>query len=100
MASTTSSLPPLPSYKNPPVIEVSFGVIFQNLAALQTVHFGQFWAEHRQDYPKTSDASPLLDASDVEGLRLVAFDSPPLRRVMCLSANDQYVVQLQDTRVH
>ena len=100
MASTTPS-PPLPSYGSPPVIEVSFGVIFQKLVEMQTRHFGQFWVGQRQEYPKTADAAPLVDASEVDiTKRLLVLDSPPLRRMMCLSENDQWVLQLQDTRVH
>ena len=75
-------------------------MIFQKLAGIQRRHFGQFWSEQRRDYPKTADASPLLDASDVESQRLVVLDLPPLRRTMSFSENDQYVAQLQYTRLH
>jgi uncharacterized protein (TIGR04255 family) len=100
MTSTASSSSPLPSYRNPPVIEVSFGLIFQKLVGMQSRHFGQFWSEHTREYPKTTDASPLLDASDVESQRLIVLDLPPIRRMMLYSENDQYVAQLQDTRLH
>ena len=75
-------------------------MIFQKLVGIQSRHFGQFWSEQIRDYPKTADASPLLDASDVESQRLVVLDLPPLRRMMSFSENDQYVAQLQDTRLH
>jgi uncharacterized protein (TIGR04255 family) len=100
MVSTTPIPPPLPSFKDPPVIEVSFGIVFQRLIAMQSRHFGQFWVEQRNEYPKTSDANPLLDISEVESQRLVVLSLPPLRRMMCVSENDQFVLQIQDTRVH
>jgi uncharacterized protein (TIGR04255 family) len=91
---------PLPSYKHPPVNELSFGVVFQQLGGFQTRHFGQFWSEHQSDYPTTEDQSPLLDISEVEAQRLVLIQIPPLRRAMWYSQDQQYVAQLQDSRVY
>jgi len=100
MVNTASLAAPLPSYKHPPVIEVSFGAIFQRLDGFQTRHFGQFWAEQRADYPVTSDISPLVDVTDLEAQRLVIMNLPPLRRMMCFSENQQFVAQIQDSRLH
>lgn len=97
MANTTSTPPALPSYKQPPVTEVSFGAIFKPLDNIQMRHFGQFWEEQRADYPTTSDLGPLLDVSDVETQIL---NLPPLRRMMCFSEDQQFVVQIQDRRLH
>jgi len=98
---TVSSAPPLPSYKRPPVIETSFGIVFQSLSAtMQTRHFGQFWTEQRGDFPTTSDANPLLDVSDIEAQRLVLLNMPPLRRMTCFSGDQQYVMQVQDSRLY
>ena len=99
MANTLSAVPPLPSYKNPPVIEVSFGTIFSPLSEMQTRHFGQFWTEHKSDYPKTKDLGPLLDLSRL-GPHGISMDVPPLRRMMCFSDDEKYVAQVQDSRLH
>jgi uncharacterized protein (TIGR04255 family) len=100
MANPTGAPPPLPSYKNPPVTEVSFGVIFSALQSLQSRHLGQFWSEQKKEYPRTEDLSPLLDMTDVEAQRLVVMPIPPLRRMMCYSPGDEYVAQVQDARLH
>lgn len=91
---------PLPSFKRPPVNELSFGIVFQTLTAFQTRHFGQFWYEHQEEYPTTEDQNPLLELTDVEAQRLVLLDIPPLRRVWLYSQDRQYVAQVQDSRVH
>jgi uncharacterized protein (TIGR04255 family) len=95
-----SSLPPLPSYQNPPVVEVSFGIIFKTLQKMQSRHFGEFWVEHRDEFPATQDNSPLLDATDLAAERLMVMQTPPLRRMMCYSGDGQYVAQIQDARLH
>src|SRR5438094_524681 len=92
--------PPLPSYKHPPVIEVSFGAIFKELQGIQARHLGQFWVEHKDEYPTSEDQSPLLDIADLEEQRLVLMQMPPLRRMMCYSQDKQYVLQVQSNRLH
>lgn len=96
----TAVPPPLPSYKHPPVIEVSFGAIFNALNAMQSRHFGQFWAEHKDEYPNTEDCSPLLDVTNIQAQQLLLMDKPPLRRMMCYSQGGQYVAQIQDSRLY
>jgi uncharacterized protein (TIGR04255 family) len=67
---------------------------------MQTRHMGQFWGEHQAEYPTSEDLAPLLDLADIEPQRLIVMESPPLRRMMCYSADKQYVAQIQDSRVH
>ena len=95
-----SAAPALPSYKHPPVVEVSFGIVFQRLDKMQNRHMGQFWTEQRAQYPTTADLSPVIDANELVAQRLVVMDMPPLRRLMCFSEDKQYVGQVQDSRVH
>lgn len=94
-----TGLSPLPSYKHPPVIEVSFGVMFKELEQMQARHLGQFWVEHRDEYPTSEDLNPLLDIAEL-GERLVLMQMPPLRRMMCYSQDKQYVAQVQNNRVY
>src|SRR5271157_66079 len=100
MVDAASFLPPLPSYRLPPVIEVSFGIVFQPLASMQTRHLGQFWTEQRAAFPATNDANPLVDLSDIEAQRLVVLSLPPLRRMMCFSQDQQYAMQVQESRLY
>lgn len=100
MTKTASSPPPLPSYRRPPVIEVSFGIVFKSLELMQTRHLGQFWAEQSAHFPTTNDANPLVDVSDIEAQRLVVLNKPPLRRMMCFSQDQQYAMQVQASRLY
>jgi uncharacterized protein (TIGR04255 family) len=95
-----ASYPPLPSYSHPPVTEVSFGIVFNPLTAMQSRHFGEFWVDLKEEYPRTEDASPLLDGIGAEAARLTLLEMPPLRRMMSYSADDQYVAQVQESRVY
>lgn len=90
----------IPTYRRPPVIEVSIGLVFKSLAMMQTRHLGQFWSERSAQFPTTNDANPLIDMADVEAQRLVVLNIPPLRRLMCFSQDQQYVMQVQDSRLY
>ncbi len=88
---------PLPEYDNPPVLEVVAGVQFERVI-LQTGHFGRFWDIVREEFPTSHDAPPLPDTG--EGFTLEILPLPPLRRMMLISADNHYVIQLQDSRFH
>jgi len=94
---TSSDRGPLPSYKSPPVIEVSFGIHFEKLGGLQVRHFGQFWQSHLRNYPITEDAQPALPLFEDVQQRLVLMTLPPLRRMMAYSEDRVYVAQVQDS---
>ncbi len=49
----------LPDYDNPPIIETALGVEFDPLALWEIPHFGLFWHEIKDDYPKSSVMPPL-----------------------------------------
>jgi uncharacterized protein (TIGR04255 family) len=87
---------PLPGYSTPPVLEVVAGVQFSPLAKLQTRHLGGFCERARKDFPITRDMPPLVDVPETPSIEFLAL--PPLRRVFILSEDENYVVQLQDTR--
>ncbi len=89
----------LPSYSNPPVMEVSFGIAFATTEPVQTRHLGQFWESACSKYPKTSDALPILDPAELP-LKLSAPVPIPLRRVMAYDPANEFVAQIQDTRLY
>jgi uncharacterized protein (TIGR04255 family) len=86
----------LPEYSTPPVLEVVAGVQFSPLAKLQTRHLGGFCERARKDFPITRDMPPLFDVPETPSIEFLAL--PPLRRVFILSEDQNYVMQLQDTR--
>src|SRR5690348_14819220 len=88
-----SAIHSLPSYQRPPVIEVAAGVQFEELSGWQTRYFGQFWSEFAADYPITQDQPPTLDVVE-GGPRLEILTLPPLRRMLLLSKEQNYVIQL------
>jgi uncharacterized protein (TIGR04255 family) len=94
-----SAIQPLPSYQKPPVIEVAAGVQFEQLKGWQTRYFGQFWGEFAADYPFTQDQPPMFDVVE-SGPRLEILTLPPLRRMLLLSKEQNYVIQLQESRLH
>lgn len=94
-----SAIQPLPSYQKPPVIEVAAGVQFEELKGWQTRYFGQFWSEFAADYPLTQDQPPMPDFVE-GGPRLEILTLPPLRRMLLLSKDQNYVIQLQGSRLH
>ena len=89
---------PLPEFENPPVLEVVAGVQFERLALMQTRHFGQFWELIKSEFPTSHDAPPLPDVTEPFSVEVLSL--PPLRRMMLISADNHYVIQLQDSRFH
>ncbi len=49
----------LPKYKNPPVIELVCGVLFQPLQKFLTPHLGLLWEKFKEEYPNPRDIVPL-----------------------------------------
>ncbi len=88
----------LPSFRNPPVVEVVFGIRFATSLPMQTRHLGQLWQALGSDYPETEDAFPLIDAEEVP-----AKMSPIpalLRRIRAYSGDRHFLLQIQDTRLY
>jgi uncharacterized protein (TIGR04255 family) len=83
----------LPDYENPPLNEISAGVQFEPLTQWQSRHVGQFWSEIRKEFPTTEDQLPIFEMEQPQILRL-----PPLRRTFLVSEDQNFVVQLQETR--
>lgn len=75
------------------------GVQFEQLKGWQMRHFGQFWREFAADYPSTQDQPPFPDIVE-GGPRLEILTMPPLRRILLLSKDQNYVIQLQESRLH
>jgi len=83
----------LPSYETPPVIEVVYGVAFNELDGLKAPHTGIFWSLIRDSYPKVQHAAPAGPFPrdfDVKNL--------PLPRIWFISQDENFLVQLQADR--
>lgn len=86
----------LPSYSNPPVIEVVFGVSFKKLDAMKLPHSGIFWQKIREDFPKCAHASPLV-FSKLSPLIFSKLEESefPLPRVWLINKNETNLIQYQ-----
>ena len=49
----------LPDFDNPPVVEVLVSAQFDRLSSMQTAHFGLYWTEIHERYPKTEEHGEL-----------------------------------------
>jgi len=86
----------LPDYLRPPVVEVAISVFFQPPPKLTTVRIGEFWATQRSEYPKVDDYPPIVESITPEMITM-----PPIRRVFMTTADDRYILQLQqDAFIH
>lgn len=85
---------PFPSYKSPPLNEVSIGLQFQPLERLKIPHFGLFWDLIRQNFPVVEHAPPILNKQQEPS------DWFPLPRVWFIDKSDTQLVQLQADRIN
>lgn len=83
----------LPSYINPPVIEVVYGVAFSPLAEFYAPHSGLFWSKVRHEFPTVRHAPPLGPLPPE-----LDFGSLPLPRIWFISKDENFLIQLQNNR--
>ena len=83
----------LPSYKNPPVIEVACGIKFKKIKKFKAPHFGLFWDKLRKKFPFCQHAPTLgfPDPSETEP----AFELP-LPRIWFINKEKNGLIQLQE----
>jgi uncharacterized protein (TIGR04255 family) len=94
-------MPPSPmsiTFDEPPISEVVLGQVFVNRPDFLVPHYGQFWELLRDQYPKCSHASPIVDAPG-------QFHQDPasgawLPRVWFVGIDDTRLVQVQQDRLY
>jgi uncharacterized protein (TIGR04255 family) len=92
----TIAVPRLPSYENAPLNELAIGIHFEQLAGWQSRHVGQFWTEVAKEFPSTEDQTPIFEVEG--GPRFQILQLPPLRRTFLVSQDQNFVLQLQESR--
>jgi len=85
---------PLPTFNNPPVVELAVSVEFGPLAAFKTPHFGLFWSQIRAEYPRMEVQPPIISTSQSTLDPLVI-----LPRCWFMDESGARLVQLQNDRV-
>ena len=83
----------LPSYKNPPIIEVVCGITFERLSEFKAPHLGLFWDKILLEFPKCEHAVPLGPIPAA-----LALSHFPLPRIWFIHKNEDRVIQIQDDR--
>ena len=96
----------LPEFDDPPVVETVLSVQFEPLPLVQTAHLGLLWSEYRSLFPKPGE-HPALDPvierfpespSGRMGLRLQAFENPPIPRLSFANGQGNEMIQVQNDR--
>jgi len=94
----------IPSFGNPPVVEVVWSVQFATLPWLTAAHTGCFWQKVMDDYPICEEQAPIQRRTEQEAVlqfpefELQAFSKPPLARQWFLSESKTNLIQLQSDR--
>ena len=96
----------IPSYGNPPVIEVAWSVQFATLPWLTAAHTGLFWSKIRDAYPACEEQPPIERAEEPEVLlqprrivpQMQMLLKPPPCRQWFIAAAGNDLVQLQADR--
>ncbi|HDS09317.1 MAG TPA: TIGR04255 family protein [Firmicutes bacterium] len=98
---------PFPDYKNPPVIEVVFGIQFKELNRLATPHVGKFWEilgiENFPEFREMPELPHIIEKEDSiqspqypESIRVEQI--APLPRLFFIDSDKDHIVQLQRDR--
>ena len=86
----------LPSFDNPPVIEVVIGVQFESLSRFHIPHVGVLWdCLDRKKYPTCEEVAPLHGYEDE---RVIVYEKPPMPRIWFIGEDQSSVVQFQKDR--
>lgn len=95
---------PLPSYKNPPVVEVAVGVQFEPIRRLRSVQLALLWQVYRADFPRCEEHAPLASVSgdlmenELPQIHVEFFDEPPPTRLWFLTDDGTELIQAQSDR--
>jgi uncharacterized protein (TIGR04255 family) len=95
---------PLPRFSDPPVIETVVGVEFAPLAKWDIPHFGLFWHEVEQQFPRFRVQPPLESQIERFGRPTgqsearVLLSTKPELRCWFLAADDRTLIQVQNNR--
>jgi len=97
----------LPIFDHPPLIETIIGVQFAEIPHLTSAHFGWYWREFLdKSWDKTQEALRLPDQFETFGepswkmpvTQLSASLTPSPDRLQFINADDDRVIQIQNTR--
>lgn len=96
----------LPDFSDPPVVETVLSVQFDRLPGLQTAHFGLYWNQVRDRFPKTEEHGELPSLIEfppeqpqpVVGIQFQALEAPPIPRFWFVDKAGTALIQVQKDR--
>jgi uncharacterized protein (TIGR04255 family) len=88
----------LPTYKTPPLNEVTFGIQFAPLAQFKSAHIGLLWERFRKAFPKVEQVAPIADAGNE--IPLDAATGLPHPRTWFINASESRLIQFQPDRLY
>lgn len=86
-------------FEDPPINEVVCGVLFEQVDEIDPVLAGAFWETRTTDFPRKQVEPALLNVA-ADGELVVDFGPVPPLRTWLISANDEFVVQIQRDRFY
>ena len=95
---------PIPSYRNPPIIEAVWSVQFKQMSWLLPPHTGLFWELIRKEFPTCEEQTPIahiVEAKDIftpQMSQAEVLPVPPLSRQWFVSSSSNELIQLQRDR--
>jgi uncharacterized protein (TIGR04255 family) len=85
----------LPDLKNPPIVEVVCGLVFQPLPELDQMLLGHYWSTKRASYPGREIHPPVRSHSGL----MIHEGVAPLRAWL-IDKTEQFVIQVQSDRFY
>ncbi|HDL01298.1 MAG TPA: TIGR04255 family protein [candidate division Zixibacteria bacterium] len=96
----------LPSFTDPPLIEVVLSVQFEQLKNLQAAQIGLLWANHYRDkYPITEQHPPIAQAFEqfgeqrLEAIKIEVAQTTPNPRCWFINTEGTELIQIQNDRI-
>lgn len=96
----------LPEYENPPLVEVVFGIQFEEIQKLLLPYIGSFWEKiGKVEFPECQEMPPLPQTIEYEHptpqqptQKFKLFNKPPLPRIFFINKKQDELIQLQRDR--
>lgn len=98
-----NSIPPMPRFEAPPVVETVMGVHFQPLPSFDFAARVAFYSQHRDQFPKLEEKGSVEDVSEEFGegnrtgmqIRWQILEAPPSPRLWAKSLDGKHTIQFQ-----
>lgn len=89
----------LPTYKTPPLSEVTIGMQFVPFTRFRSAHIGLLWERFRKDFPVVEQAAPIVDAPGTYP-PIDPTTGIPYPRTWFINLSESRLVQFQADRLY